>query len=72
MTHGDLRNLPGNLLFRVWRGQLIAEQAGQIDREFHHLPVMMLERLLDDQETDEERAIIIAPDHRPCLRYGRR
>jgi hypothetical protein len=60
MKYGDLSGLPGNLLFRVWRGQLTAEQARQIASEFRHLPVMTLERLMDGQETDEDRAIIIA------------
>ena len=45
MKHDGLHNLRGM-------------RARQIDQEFHHLPVMTVERLLDNRDTEEDEAIV--------------
>jgi hypothetical protein len=54
----SLDDLVGPVIMRVFRQQLTVEQARAIEAEFGWMKLLTLRRLLDDQLTEDDIAII--------------
>jgi hypothetical protein len=58
----SLDDLGGPLIMRVFRKQLTVEQARAIKHEFGWMGALMLERLLDDELTEDDFELIRCHD----------